>query len=209
MAQVLYYRQFYKPQHHDEVVESIADSCESSISGLSDHANQSRQFLDENSPLLAQAKSGCSYQRVSLQTRRVVRIFTLLSILMWIVVLIESAHFFFWSGREIDLTHWHLVPQLLGWGSAVLYCVSRIPQIMQNFRNESVEGLSLTMFVFSVVGNVTYCLVSFGQIVNSVNRKKLKIIYRALFYFRLILPFYLSTFLGFLVQAEHSFSISP
>ncbi|KAI8891034.1 PQ-loop-domain-containing protein [Backusella circina FSU 941] len=174
MAQVLYYRKFYKAKHHDEIVDyapanndvrhsfDTTSSRDSNISGLSNHASQSRQFLDENSPLLAQIKSGYSYthhhKKTTLQTRRVVRIFTLLSILMWVAMLVGSAYFFFWSDREIDLTHWHLVPQLLGWGSAILYCTSRIPQIMQNFRNESVEGLSLTMFVFSVVGNITYCL---------------------------------------------------
>jgi uncharacterized protein with PQ loop repeat len=79
---------------------------------------------------------------------------------MWTGLLLGSAYYFFWSGRKIDVEQLHLIPQLLGWGSAILYCASRIPQIMQNFKNESVEGLSLTMFVFSVVGNITYCLVS-------------------------------------------------
>ncbi|CAG8510983.1 11092_t:CDS:2 [Ambispora leptoticha] len=51
-----------------------------------------------------------------------------------------------------------LLGQSLGWGSAVLYLGSRIPQIVMNGKNRSCEGLSLTMFFFSVLGNLTYCL---------------------------------------------------
>jgi len=50
------------------------------------------------------------------------------------------------------------LPQTLGWGSAFLYLGSRIPQIILNFRNKSCEGLSLAMFCFSVLGNLTFVL---------------------------------------------------
>ncbi|OAD02074.1 hypothetical protein MUCCIDRAFT_121426, partial [Mucor lusitanicus CBS 277.49] len=95
----------------------------------------------------------------SSRTRTIVRLFFASSIVSWTALMVGSALFFFGPGQhKVDMSQWHLIPQLLGWGSAILYCVSRIPQIMQNFRNESVEGLSLPMFVFSVVGNVTYCV---------------------------------------------------
>ncbi|KAG0267418.1 hypothetical protein BG011_005703 [Mortierella polycephala] len=45
---------------------------------------------------------------------------------------------------------------LLGWGGAVLYLGSRIPQIYKNWRLQSCEGLSLMMFIFSVLGNAFY-----------------------------------------------------
>ncbi|KAF9207818.1 hypothetical protein BGZ49_010483 [Haplosporangium sp. Z 27] len=48
------------------------------------------------------------------------------------------------------------LPLILGWGSAVLYLGSRIPQIYKNWRLKSCEGLSILMFVFSVFGNVFY-----------------------------------------------------
>ncbi|KAF9184079.1 hypothetical protein BGZ51_003581 [Haplosporangium sp. Z 767] len=48
------------------------------------------------------------------------------------------------------------VPLLLGWGSAILYLGSRIPQIYKNWRLKSCEGLSIAMFMFSVFGNVFY-----------------------------------------------------
>ncbi|KAF9564710.1 hypothetical protein EC968_004431 [Mortierella alpina] len=42
---------------------------------------------------------------------------------------------------------------LLGWSSAALYLGSRVPQIYKNWRLRSCEGLSLLMFVFSLLGN--------------------------------------------------------
>ncbi|KAG0363105.1 hypothetical protein BGX24_004984 [Mortierella sp. AD032] len=48
------------------------------------------------------------------------------------------------------------IPLILGWGSAILYLGSRIPQIYKNWRLKSCEGLSVMMFIFSVFGNVFY-----------------------------------------------------
>jgi uncharacterized protein with PQ loop repeat len=62
--------------------------------------------------------------------------------------------------NDIDLNQLKLVPQLLGWTSASFYVFSRIPQILKTYRDESVEGLSIGMFVFSVIGNITFAIVS-------------------------------------------------
>lgn len=51
-------------------------------------------------------------------------------------------------------------PQILGYLSAFLYLGARIPQILQNHKRRSVEGLSLLFFLFSTLGNLTYA----GQI---------------------------------------------
>lgn len=51
-------------------------------------------------------------------------------------------------------------PQIVGYLSALLYLGARIPQILQNHRRRSVEGLSLLFFLFSTLGNLTYA----GQI---------------------------------------------
>jgi uncharacterized protein with PQ loop repeat len=53
--------------------------------------------------------------------------------------------------------------QYMGWCSAFLYVGSRIPQILKNFENGSVQGLSLAMFLFGIVGNATYCASIFLQ----------------------------------------------
>lgn len=53
-----------------------------------------------------------------------------------------------------------LGPQIVGYLSAFLYLGARIPQIIQNHKRKSVEGLSLLFFLFSTMGNLTYA----GQI---------------------------------------------
>jgi uncharacterized protein with PQ loop repeat len=151
MGQVLYYRTRYQKEPIEEVVVS--------------HCTPSTQD-NESTPLLPTK----SHSKPDPNTRTIIRLFFISSILLWVGLLVGSALFFFWPGQtKVDTSQWHLVPQLLGWGSAILYCASRIPQIMQNFRNESVEGLSLVMFVFSVVGNLTYCVVCITTIVISLS----------------------------------------
>jgi uncharacterized protein with PQ loop repeat len=153
MGQVLYYRTWYRRGPIEEVV--VNDYDHSSASDLVIHKQANNE--DESSPLLLTK----SHSKQDPNTRTIIRLFFISSILLWVGLLVGSALFFFWPGQsKVDTSQWHLIPQLLGWGSAILYCASRIPQIMQNFRNESVEGLSLIMFVFSVVGNLTYCVVS-------------------------------------------------
>jgi uncharacterized protein with PQ loop repeat len=48
--------------------------------------------------------------------------------------------------------------QVFGWGCAVLYLGSRVPQVVKNFRRKSTEGLSLLFFLFACLGNITYVL---------------------------------------------------
>ncbi|KAI8989975.1 PQ loop repeat-domain-containing protein [Pilobolus umbonatus] len=49
-----------------------------------------------------------------------------------------------------------LLPQLMGWTSALLYVGSRIPQIYKNYKNRSTDGLSFGMFICAVMGNVLF-----------------------------------------------------
>ena len=51
-----------------------------------------------------------------------------------------------------------LLGQIFGWGCAILYLGSRIPQVVKNFRRQSTEGLSLLFFLFACLGNITYVL---------------------------------------------------
>ncbi|KAK9896500.1 hypothetical protein P389DRAFT_211237 [Cystobasidium minutum MCA 4210] len=51
---------------------------------------------------------------------------------------------------------WSTPGQAVGWISAALYLGSRIPQIIKNTETKC-QGLSLMMFCFSVLGNITYC----------------------------------------------------
>jgi uncharacterized membrane protein YagU involved in acid resistance len=142
MTQVFYYRKMYPSKHIEEVVvNDYGNIPNESTSLLSKPSTSSLTISSDKNP----------------QTRLIVRLFFVSSIVLWLGLLGGSGIFFI--THKVDLSQWHLISQLLGWGSAILYCSSRIPQIMQNFRNESVEGLSLVMFIFSVVGNITYCVV--------------------------------------------------
>ncbi|KAL8143607.1 hypothetical protein V2J09_016639, partial [Rumex salicifolius] len=46
--------------------------------------------------------------------------------------------------------------QLLGWMMAAIYMGGRIPQIALNIKRGSVEGLNPLMFIFALLGNITY-----------------------------------------------------
>lgn len=48
--------------------------------------------------------------------------------------------------------------QFVGWNGSVLYIGSRIPQVYKNYKDSTTGGLSIGTFIFSVIGNVTYCL---------------------------------------------------
>ncbi|XP_078498619.1 lysosomal amino acid transporter 1 homolog [Lissotriton helveticus] len=42
--------------------------------------------------------------------------------------------------------------------SSLLYLLSRVPQILNNFRRKSTEGVALSLFVMAILGNLTYGL---------------------------------------------------
>lgn len=138
MAQVFYYR---RPNQHIEEEVLVYETGP-----------------DETTRLLNDPAAATTGKNP--KTHGIIRLFFISSVLLWLGLLGASAAFFLWPGQTTDWSQWQIVPQMFGWGSAILYCSSRIPQIMQNFRNESVQGLSLVMFIFSVVGNITYCVVS-------------------------------------------------
>ncbi|KAF9930053.1 hypothetical protein BGZ65_005515, partial [Modicella reniformis] len=61
------------------------------------------------------------------------------------------------GGDHEDKSGFHVgLAWIFGWGSAVLYLGSRVPQIYKNWKLKSCEGLAMMMFVFSVLGNITY-----------------------------------------------------
>ncbi|KAJ2081353.1 hypothetical protein H4R24_002411 [Coemansia sp. RSA 988] len=51
-----------------------------------------------------------------------------------------------------------LVAQIMGTASAVMYIMAYVPQALKNYRRKSCEGLSMWMFLLSLVGNTTYAL---------------------------------------------------
>jgi uncharacterized protein with PQ loop repeat len=64
------------------------------------------------------------------------------------------------SPSDKDNRQLQVIPQIMGWTSAVLYVASRVPQIVKNYKDQSTEGLSLAMFFCAVMGNIFFTLVS-------------------------------------------------
>jgi hypothetical protein len=50
------------------------------------------------------------------------------------------------------------VGQIFGYGCALLYLSSRMPQILLNHRRRSTDGIALLFFLFACIGNVTYVI---------------------------------------------------
>ncbi|OMJ08904.1 Seven transmembrane protein 1 [Smittium culicis] len=62
--------------------------------------------------------------------------------------------------NDYELSFW---PQLFGYLSALLYAFSRVPQIMQNYKTKSVEGLSIIMFALTLASNIAYIISFFAE----------------------------------------------
>ncbi|KAJ2330479.1 hypothetical protein GGI00_003683 [Coemansia sp. RSA 2681] len=52
----------------------------------------------------------------------------------------------------------HIAAQFCGYMSAAVYLGAYIPQLVQNYRSKSTEGLSMLMFILVILANTTYCL---------------------------------------------------
>ncbi|KAJ2749042.1 hypothetical protein GGI19_005856, partial [Coemansia pectinata] len=52
----------------------------------------------------------------------------------------------------------HVVAQFCGYMSAAVYLSAYVPQLVQNYRSKSTEGLSMLMFIIVILANTTYCL---------------------------------------------------
>ncbi|EGN98249.1 hypothetical protein SERLA73DRAFT_183181 [Serpula lacrymans var. lacrymans S7.3] len=62
----------------------------------------------------------------------------------------ESPH-----SQKKEALDWKI--QIIGWTSAVSYLGARIPQILKNLKTRC-EGLSPALFLFAIMGNITYAL---------------------------------------------------
>jgi uncharacterized protein with PQ loop repeat len=62
------------------------------------------------------------------------------------------------SGFEFTQENALWIGRIFAWICTTLYLLSRIPQLLKNRRRQSVEGLAITLFLFAVLGNLTYSL---------------------------------------------------
>lgn len=51
-----------------------------------------------------------------------------------------------------------MVGNILGWASSCCYVGSRIAQILKNRERQSADGIANTMFIFAILGNLTYSI---------------------------------------------------
>lgn len=149
VLQVLYYR---KNQTYEQLAE-----CE-----IPTDSYGSTEDRNEEEEYEAIVEEGIKNEHK--QKRVIGRIVT-----FWVATalfIISSIIYIIWSlwptgsPNDVDLSQLKFLPQLLGWISASFYIFSRIPQILKTFHDETVEGLSIGMFVFSVIGNITFAVVS-------------------------------------------------
>jgi uncharacterized protein with PQ loop repeat len=52
----------------------------------------------------------------------------------------------------------YIIGRVISWVCAFLYLASRLPQLIKNHQRKSVEGLSMFMFLFAFLGNLTYTI---------------------------------------------------
>ncbi|CAG8560177.1 14378_t:CDS:2 [Acaulospora morrowiae] len=65
------------------------------------------------------------------------------------------------------------IGRIMAWTCTVLYLTSRMPQIWKNYVRRSVEGLSIFMFIFAALGNLTYTISIFTNPIASSDPKYL------------------------------------
>lgn len=99
------------------------------------------------------------YPKLSCKTK-FVESQTLLTILFFVisnVSLLIIAHTVIFK-HTTDLSATLIAGEIIGWFTTFLYLIGRFPQIYINFKSKSVEGLSILMFVYTILGNVCYLL---------------------------------------------------
>lgn len=85
---------------------------------------------------------------------------TLLTILFFVisnVSLLVIAHTIIHQ-HTTDLSATLIAGEVVGWFTTSLYLIGRLPQIYINFKSKSVVGLSVLMFVYTILGNICYLL---------------------------------------------------
>ncbi|KAF0474738.1 PQ-loop-domain-containing protein [Gigaspora margarita] len=70
--------------------------------------------------------------------------------------------------------HAEYIGRIFAWTCTVLYLTSRMPQIWKNYKRRSVEGLSIFMFAFAALGNLTYTTSIFSNPLANTNPTYLK-----------------------------------
>ncbi|KAI8325807.1 hypothetical protein GQ54DRAFT_245956, partial [Martensiomyces pterosporus] len=122
------------------------------------HSSESES--DEERPLLSsQQTSGSSSSSLAKRKRSSWYIRPLLALAAVLLAVTFIAHLFATNPEwlaHIDLRK--AIAQSCGYLSAAVYLGAYIPQLVQNYRSKSTEGLSIFMFLLVILANLTYCM---------------------------------------------------
>jgi solute carrier family 66 (lysosomal lysine-arginine transporter), member 1 len=86
---------------------------------------------------------------------------TLLSILLFTLsnfTLLVIAHTLTSQQLAGEVHTLQLAGEVIGWLTTFLYLIGRFPQIYINFKSKNVDGLSILMFIYTILGNICYLL---------------------------------------------------
>ncbi|KAI5123115.1 hypothetical protein M0805_001471 [Coniferiporia weirii] len=148
LSQIFYYRRTHPVR--------LARTTQTPGVIVSNEAGEEASLLGARAPeTVRETKRGRRYGRAALLYTAAVVFIIATGLAAWIVDRNESDGADAEPRGPKDVIEWK--SQVVGWSSAVLYLGSRIPQILKNFKTKC-EGLSLALFLFTIVGNVTYVL---------------------------------------------------
>jgi uncharacterized protein with PQ loop repeat len=54
---------------------------------------------------------------------------------------------------------YNLIGEIVGWITTAFYIIGRFPQIWLNYKNKSTHGLSVLMYIFTILGNASYIVI--------------------------------------------------
>lgn len=153
----VYYTHIYKKHHHHRQHSHGEHQHHHHESHYTEHiAPVDENQLGEGSPLLRRRPSTLTDIAIEPEYHSV---FVKYVLPLIFVICSGILGYFLSAGsprEENPDTDIKIGPQIMGYTSAILYLGARIPQIFQNYKRKSVEGLSLLFFLFSTMGNLAY-----------------------------------------------------
>ncbi|KAK4049795.1 putative vacuolar membrane transporter for cationic amino acids [Microbotryomycetes sp. JL201] len=152
--QVFYYRR--KRALYPHLYSSLASDDPASTAPVLANGHIAPPATEHDPLLSAYSAHGPSEHEFDPKVRRWRNVLSYVGGLLFVVAIGLAA---WWMSTDVPLGRkrevWDTKAQVVGWISAFLYLGSRLPQIYKNMETKC-QGLSLMMFAFAVLGNVTY-----------------------------------------------------
>ncbi|KAJ1814646.1 putative vacuolar membrane transporter for cationic amino acids [Coemansia sp. RSA 2675] len=123
------------------------------------HANSTEDTYTESSALLAHTaepphEERLVPKRICLRPR-----FIIVALSLVLLVATFTAHYLSTGPEWLNHVNLrHVAAQFCGYASATVYLSAYVPQLVENYRSKSTEGLSMLMFIIVILANTTFCL---------------------------------------------------